>query len=109
MLLFLLAGSVALQAWAWQRLRRRVVSGGISRLGGSVRFGAWALAPLLAFVGFFLGLVGLEELSGAALIPEPVGRAALPIAALLLAIAGIGWLCFSIACVFARPVPGAKA
>lgn len=98
MLLVLLVGSVALQVWAWQRLRRRFISGGVTRLGGSVRYAGWALAPLLSFVGCFFGLVGLEELSGAAIIPEPLGRVALLTATLLLAIAGVGWLCFSILC-----------
>jgi hypothetical protein len=109
MLLVLLLGSVALQIRAWQTLRRRVVSGELTRLGGLVRYGAWAVAPGLLFVAAFLGLVGLEELSGAAIIPEPLGRAALPAAALLLGVAGLGWLCFSIQCARMRRAPGKKA
>lgn len=60
MLLVLLVGSLALQAWAWWSLRRRVLCGEMTRLGASVRYGGWAVAPLVLFIGFFLGLVGVE-------------------------------------------------
>ncbi|MGH9462259.1 MAG: hypothetical protein ACRD1X_13635 [Vicinamibacteria bacterium] len=70
----------------------------MTRLGASVRYGVWAVAPLLLFIGSFLGLVGVEELSGSAIIPEPMGRVVLPMSALLLGIAGLGWASFSISC-----------
>lgn len=108
MLLVLLVGSVALQAWAWPRLQRRVVAGEVTRLGGSVRYGGWAVAPVLLFVGLFFGSVGLEELSGAAIISEPMARATLPIATLLLGIAGLGWVSFSIVCALVGGAAGAK-
>jgi len=109
MLLVLLVGSIALQIWAWRRLRGRVVAGDVTRFGGVVRYGGWAFAPLLLYVGFFFGLVGLEELSGAAIIPEPVGRATLPVAALLLGVALLGSLSFSILCALFWRVPRVKA
>jgi hypothetical protein len=108
MLPVLLAGSVALQAWAWRRLRRRVVAREVTRIAASVRYGGWAVAPLLLFVGFFFGLAGLEELFDSAIIPELLGRAALPIAMLLLGVAALGWLCFSVFCAFSRRIPGTK-
>ena len=108
MLLVLLAGSVALQAWAWRRLLRRVAAGEVARLEGSVRYGGWAVVPLLLLVAFFFGLVGLEELFDSAIIPELLGRAALPIAMLLLGVAALGWLCFSVFCAFIGRVPRTK-
>lgn len=108
MLFVLLVGSVALQAWAWRRLRRRVATGEFTRFGGSIRYGGWALVPLLLFVGVFFGLVGLEELSGGAIISEPMGRATLPMAILLLGIAGLGGVCFSISCALIGGVPAGK-
>jgi hypothetical protein len=60
-------------------------------------------------VGGFFGLVGIEEASGAAIIPEPVGRAALPAAVLLLGIAGLGCLLFSVWCAFIWRASDSKA
>lgn len=98
MLLTLLAIAVVLQAWAWRRLWRRVTGGEMTRLSASLRYAGWAAAPLLFFVGFFLSLVGIEELSGSAIIPGPMARVALAMSALLLGIAGLGWASFSISC-----------
>jgi hypothetical protein len=109
MLLVLLVGSVALQAWAWRRLRSRVAASEVTRLGASVRYAGWALAPLLLFVALFFGFVGLEELSGKAIISELMGRAALPVATLLLGIAGLGWVCFSISCALIGRVRAGKS
>ena len=108
MLLVLLVGSVALQAWAWQSLRRRVIGREMTRLGASVRYGGWAIAPLLLFIGSFLGFVGVEELSGSAIIPEPMGRVVLPMSALLLGIAGLGWVAFSTSCALIGQPPEAR-
>ena len=109
MLLVLLLGSIGLQAWAWRSLQRRVTSGTVSKPAALLRYGGWALVPLLLFTGLFLGAIGAEELSGAAIIPELLGRAALPVAALLLGIAGLGWLSFLILCALVWRAPGAKA
>jgi len=94
MLLLLPLGAVALQSWAWRSLRSRFLAGVVSKPAALVRYGGWALVPLLFWAGLLLGAVAAEELSGAAIISEPVGRATLPLAALLLAIAGLGWLSF---------------
>jgi hypothetical protein len=90
MLLILLLASVGLQVWAWRSLQKRVVSGAITKLGALLRYGAWALTSLLSFAGLFLAAVAAEELTGAAIIPEPLGRAVLPMAAVLLGVAGLG-------------------
>jgi hypothetical protein len=109
MLLGLLLGSIALQVWAWRSLQRRVMSGTVTKPTALLRYGGWALLPLLLFAGLFLGAIGAEELSGVAIIPEPLARIALPVAALLLGIAGLGWLTFSILCALVWRVAGAKA
>ena len=67
------------------------MAGAVTKPAALLRYGAWALVPLLLFTGLFLGAIGAEELSGAAIIPELLGRAALPFAALLLGVAGLGW------------------
>jgi hypothetical protein len=108
MLLAFLLAAVALQAWAWRRLRGRIAAGEVTRLGALVAYGGWALAPFLSFLGLFAGLVGLEELSGAAIVPEPLGSAAGPTAALLLGVAGLGWLGFSLCCARVRRPPGER-
>ena len=86
MLFVLLPGSVALQVWAWRSLRKRVMAGANTKTGAVLRYGGWALVPLALFLGIYLGAVGFEELSGAAIIPESLGRTALPVAALLLGV-----------------------
>lgn len=96
MLLPVLIAAVALQVWAWQRLDQRLTSGAISKAGAVLRYGGWALAPLLLFIGLLAGASGTEELTGAAIIPELVARSALPAAALLLGMALLGWVCYLI-------------
>jgi hypothetical protein len=105
MLLVALVVSVAAQTWGWRRLWRRVQTGRLTRRSASLRFGIWALAPLLMFIAFMLGAVGLEEWSGASLLSEGVGRATLPVAAALLGIAAIGWIAFATRCALSRPGP----
>jgi hypothetical protein len=95
LVLFLLA-CVGLQAWAWARLRRRVRDGRTTKLRALSQYAGWALAPLALVVGLLLGAIGIEEASGRALIAEPWGRAALPAAAVLLAVGVVGVLAFSV-------------
>lgn len=109
MFLLLLLGCVALQAWAWRSLRRRLRSGSLTKLGAVVRYSAWALAPLVALAALFFGVIGLEEVTGAALLPEPLGRATLPAAAVLLCLAGLGILSFGIQVAVVKSRAHAKA
>ena len=109
MLLIPLVASVALQVWAWRRLQKRVMSGAITKLAALLQYGAWALTPLIVFTGLFFAAVGAEELTSAAIIPELLGRAVLPLAAFLLGIAALGWVGFLILCGVVWRVPSAKA
>ncbi len=106
MLLVLLVGSVALQVWAWRHLWERVETRRLTRLGSFIRYGLWASAPLLLFVAFFFSAVGLEEWFGVSVLSEPMARATLPVAAFLLGIAVVGWICFGAKCALSRPAPG---
>ena len=98
MLLTLLVIAVLLQGWAWQRLRKRLLRSEMTRLGASFRYGGWAALPFLLLVGAFLGMVGIEELTGSAIIPEPMARVAVAMSLLMLGIAVLGWASFSIYC-----------
>jgi hypothetical protein len=53
MLLTLLVVALLFQALAWRRLSRRLHHGEMTRLGASARYGGWAAAPFLLFVGVF--------------------------------------------------------
>lgn len=97
-LLILVLAAVGLQAWAWRRLLQRVASGTMRKPRALLLYGVWALAPLVLFIGLFMGAVGIEELTKAAVIPEPLARAALPTAAMLLGIAMLGWGSFLVWC-----------
>ena len=105
MFLVILAGVLALQGWTWQRLSGRITAGELTRLQGTVRYGLWALVPLVLYVALFFGAVGLEEWLGVAVISEPMGRATLLIAAVLLGVAGLGSACFGVRCVFIKRAP----
>jgi hypothetical protein len=109
MILVLLSAAVALQAWAWRRLRQRVTSGAMTKLAALLQYGAWALTPLVFFIGLFLAAVGAEELTGAAIIAEPLGRAVLLVTAVLLGVAAIGWVSFLVLCGLVWRVPGASS
>jgi hypothetical protein len=109
MFLLVLLGSVALQAWAWRDLRRRIQAGSLTKLAAVVRYSAWALAPLVALAALFVGVIALEEVTGAAILPEPLGRATLPAAAVLLCLAGSGTLAFGIQVAVVTPRGHAKA
>jgi len=109
MFLLLVLGCIALQAWAWVSLRGRILSGSLTRLGAIARYTAWALAPLVLLAALFSGVVALEEVTGAAVLPDLLGRAALPAAAVLLGLAGLGVFSFSLQTVFVTPGARAKA
>ena len=77
-----LIGCVALQVWAWRTVLRRLQGGTITRLQGALRYAGWAFLPVLLFVGGFAAMVGLEELTDAALIDERAALLAFPALAL---------------------------
>ena len=98
MVLFVLAAVLALQAWTWHRISRRIASGQLTKLQGALRYGVWAVVPLLLFVALFFAAVGLEEWSGVAVLPESLSRVIVLTAALLLGVAGLGSACFGVRC-----------
>jgi len=53
---------------------RKVRAGRSGRLKAFVLYGLAALSPTVLYVAFFFALVGIEELTGAALIAEGMGR-----------------------------------
>ncbi len=59
---------------------RQVRSGLQRKSKATVMFFAWSIAPLLAFLAVFMGLVGVEELTKKALISEGYARMLLPLA-----------------------------
>lgn len=102
MFLLILSIALALQAWTWTHLARRVVSGELPRLSASARYAMWASVPAVVFLMGFFGAVGLEELLGLALIPETLARATVLIMAGLLGIAVLGSLVFVVRCAFLK-------
>jgi hypothetical protein len=58
-------------------LLRRTRAGAISGLKGFWLFALAVLSPSLLYLGVFFALVGIEELTGGALIPEEIGRSLL--------------------------------
>ena len=73
---------------AWHFLLPRIRGGTISSLRGFGLYALASLSPTILYLGFFFALVGIEELTGAALIPEEMGRSLL----LLLAFGLFVWL-----------------
>ncbi len=69
---------------------RRVRAGRIGKLKAIALYGLAALAPTALYVAFFFSLVGLEELTGTALIAEGIGRT-------FLIVAGFGLLVWLLA------------
>jgi hypothetical protein len=62
------------------RLRRRVAARQISPGKAVLKYLGWTLTPLVLLVATFFALIGIEELSSGALIPETFARAS-PLAA----------------------------
>jgi hypothetical protein len=79
--LFVIA-AIVLQAWAWQRLVTRMLSGALSRGQGALRYTGWAFVPVIVFVALFMAMVGLEEWLGLALVPERSPLLVIPVFAL---------------------------
>lgn len=106
--LLILVAVLALQGWAWHRLSGEVKSGALTKLQAGVRYSVWSLVPLLVFLAGFVGAVGLEEWLGIALLSELMGRSTLLIAALLLAGALLGSVCFGVRCALMKGLKGTR-
>ena len=65
-------------AYAYARYRRKARAGALSKGAAIGRFAFVAVLPSLAYLGLFFAIIGLEEVTGAALIPEEMGRGFLP-------------------------------
>jgi hypothetical protein len=102
MLLVLVLAAIAVQVWAWRQVQQHILTGRVGRVGGVLQFGGWAFVPVVAWVAGFFGLVGAEELTGIALIPEPAGRAMLPMTAALLVLGMVAWVAFVMVVMRAR-------
>lgn len=65
---------VGVPIYAFVRYHRKARAGLLSKGAAIGRFAFVALLPTIAYLGLFFAMVGLEEVSGAALIPEEMGR-----------------------------------
>ena len=77
---------------AGRLLLRRLRSGAIGRLRSIGLYALVVLAPAALYLGVFFAVVGIEELTGSALIPEEIGRS-------LLLVVGFGLLVWLLALV----------
>jgi hypothetical protein len=69
-----LAAIVGFPIVVFSRALRRVRAGRTGKGRAIVLYSLAALLPTALYVAFFSALVGLEEIGGAALIPEGMGR-----------------------------------
>ncbi len=88
------------------RLRRRVRSGTLGRGGALLRCVGWTILPTLAYTALFFAMVGLEEVTGQALIAEEYGRSLLLLVAAGLALCILTTLIFGIVLAFTPRPPG---
>ena len=102
MLLGLLIGTLALQAWAWMRLSARVKNGHLGMGQAIAHYAGWALIPSAGVGVVLLTLVGLEEWTGSALVSEPLARATPLVALTLVALFCSGSFVFAVWCVYLR-------
>jgi len=77
---------------AGRALLRRTRAGVISRLKGVGLYALAVLSPPFLYLGMFFAMVGIEELTGAAIIPEEIARS-------LLLVVGFGLLVWILALV----------
>ncbi|MEW5974860.1 MAG: hypothetical protein AB1898_03525 [Acidobacteriota bacterium] len=94
--LLALAASIAVPLIAFWRLRRRVRLGLLSKSRAIALFWLLAFLPPIAFVGGFFSLVGLEELTGMAIISEGLGRSFFLVVGFLIAMAVLWSLIFTV-------------
>ena len=69
MVLIGLIAGVGVQVWAWRSLSRRLEGRTITQLQGASRYAAWAVLPVLLFVG---GCATMAGIGHAALLACPV-------------------------------------
>ena len=84
--------------WQFRRIRRGLTS----RLKGITIYAGWSAVPVLAYVGFFFALVGVEELGDASLISEGYARSLVLLGGGGLALVALGTVIFSIAVLFVQ-------
>lgn len=83
---------------------RKIRRGLVSRGKATVLFFLISLIPAAALIAFFLGLVGLETLTGLSLIGETHARALLPVTIVYFLVVTVLTLIFGIAAaLMARP------
>lgn len=95
---------VPLAVCAHQYLRVR--GGRRTRRAAILRCAVFSVLPVVLYVGLFLALVGVEELTGVALVGEGYART-LPLAAVAgLGLALFATLCLTLLLLFLRRPPG---
>ena len=88
--------AVCAHQYLWVRSGRR------TRRAAILRCAVFSVLPVVLYVGLFLALVGVEELTGIALVSEGYARS-LPIAAVAgLSLALVGTLCLTLLLLFLR-------
>ncbi len=92
-----LLGTVGLAIGAFVVRLRRLRSARLSRGRAILGYFAWTLSPVLAFVALFFALIGIEEVSGAALIGEGLARSFLLVVGLAVSVALVGSAAFALA------------
>jgi hypothetical protein len=100
----LLVLCVPVFVFAWQY--RKVWRGHRSRLKATLFYAIFSAVPVLLYVGVFLVLVGVEELTDTALIGEAYARSLVIVAVGGLGVMAIGSLLFAIVAALTRPRPG---
>lgn len=95
-----LAISGVTQWRSWRRLRGALAACELRPFGATWRYLLLAVTPAVSWGALVLLAVATEELVHRPLIPEPMGRVALPLAVLLLALAGAGSMMFAVYAVF---------
>ena len=90
--ILMLVAPMASFVWQFRRLRRGLTS----RLKGIVVYAGWSTVPVLAFIGLFFALLGVEELLDASLIGEGYARSLLILGGGGLAWVALGTVVFSI-------------
>ena len=81
-----LAAFLAVPVAVFLKAQRGVRIGRMSKSKAVLLYGLGSLSPTVLYVALFFSLVGIEELTGAALIAEEIGRSFLIVVGLGLAV-----------------------